>query len=193
MVKNLISRANTKIPVSTAAGLLAASFFVSAFLGLIRDRLLAAQFGLTGTLDAYFAAFSVPDLMFYLLVSGALSVTFIPVLTERLVTGNRKSAWELSSSLLNVLALGTLLASALIFIFADPLMWIVAPSFDIDRHELAVSLTRIIALNPFLFSISSVFASMQQAVGRFFFYALAPRSEERRVGKECRSRWSPYH
>lgn len=174
MVKNILSRANTKIAISTAAALLATSYFASALLGLIRDRLLAAQFGLGGTLDAYFAAFSIPDLVFYLLVSGALAVTFIPVLSERIVTNNRKSAWQLSSSVLNFLALATFAASILIFIFADPLMWLVAPKFDAARHQTAVELTRILALNPFLFSISTVFASMQQAFGRFFFFALAP-------------------
>jgi putative peptidoglycan lipid II flippase len=174
MVKALFWRANKNFKIGTAAGLLAGSYFASAILGLMRDRLLAARFGLDATLDAYFAAFSVPDLMFYLLVSGALAVTFIPVFSEKLATGNKKAAWELSSSIINFLGIVTFIGSILIFIFADPLMWLVAPAFDQGRHEVAVGLTRILALNPFLFSISSVYASMQQAFGRFFFYALAP-------------------
>lgn len=173
-MRNILKSANTKIAVSTAAALLAGSYLASSVLGLVRDRLLAARFGLSETLDAYFAAFSIPDLVFYLLVSGALSVTFIPVLNERLASHNKRSAWELSSSVLNFLAIGTFIASLGIFILADPLMWLVAPKFDISRHETAVALTRILAINPFLFSISTVFASMQQAFGRFFFYALAP-------------------
>jgi putative peptidoglycan lipid II flippase len=174
MINRVISRANRNISVGLAALLLGGSYFISALLGLVRDRLLAAQFGLGHTLDAYFAAFSIPDLLFYLLVSGALSVTFIPVLTERIVRHNRKSAWEVASSLLNLLGIATIIASILFFIFADQLMWLVAPAFDQERHDLAVSLARIIAINPFLFSISSVFASMQQAFGRFFFFAIAP-------------------
>jgi putative peptidoglycan lipid II flippase len=174
MVKALFWRANKSFKIGTAAWLLAGSYFASAVLGLMRDRLLAARFGLDATLDAYFAAFSIPDLMFYLLVSGALAVTFIPVFSERLAAGNKKAAWELSSSLINFLGIVTLIGSIVIFAFADPLMWLVAPAFDQNRHDLAVNLTRILALNPFLFSISSVYASMQQAFGRFFFYALAP-------------------
>lgn len=174
MIQKAISRANRRVTVSAAAGLLAGSYFLSALLGLLRDRLLAAHFGIAGTLDAYFAAFSLPDLMFYVLVSGALTVTLLPVLTDRLMHYNKKSAWDISSSTLNFLAFLTLLASVFIFIFADPLMWAVAPKFDQARHELAVSLTRILAINPFLFSISSVFATIQQAFGRFFFYSLAP-------------------
>ncbi len=174
MINKVISRANRNIKISTAALLLASSYFASGLLGLIRDRLLAAHFGIGGTLDAYFAAFSVPDLLFTLLVTGALAVTFIPVLTDRLVNHNRQSAWELSSSVVNFLALATFIGSILIFVFASPLMWLVAPKFDPTRHHIAVELTRILAINPFLFSISSVAAAMQQAFGRFFFYALAP-------------------
>ncbi|MBI3983939.1 murein biosynthesis integral membrane protein MurJ [Candidatus Microgenomates bacterium] len=174
MIRRVISRANRHIKISTAAGLLAGSYLLSGVLGLLRDRLLAARFGLGGVLDAYFAAFSIPDLVFYLLVTGALGVTFIPILSERIVHNNRASAWELSSSMINFLAIATLVASIILFAFADPLMWLVAPKFDLARHDLAVNLTRILAINPFLFSVSSVFASMQQAFGRFFFYALAP-------------------
>lgn len=171
MISRVISRANRHIKVSTAAGLLAGSYLLSGGLGLLRDRLLAARFGLGGVLDAYFAAFSIPDLIFFLLVTGALGVTFIPILSERIASNNRASAWELSSSVINFLAIITLIASILLFVLADPLMWLVAPKFDTARHDLAVNLTRILAINPFLFSVSSVFASMQQAFGRFFFYA----------------------
>jgi putative peptidoglycan lipid II flippase len=113
--------------------------------------------------------------MFFILISGALSVTFIPIFNKRYVNGNKKSAWELSSSLLNLFALTTFVASILILIFADPLVrYVVAPGLDEHTTFLAVSMMRIIAVNPLLFSVSSVFAAMQQAVGRFFFVSLAP-------------------
>ncbi len=113
--------------------------------------------------------------MFFVLVSGALSVTFIPVFNERLIKGKRKAAWELSTSLINFMALMTLIASVLIIIFADPLVrYVVGPGLDESGHGLAVSMMRVIAINPFLFAIASVIASIQQAIGRFTFYALAP-------------------
>lgn len=63
----------------------------------------------------------------------------------------------------------TFVASVLILIFADPLVrYVVAPGLDEHTTFLAISMMRIIAVNPLLFSISSVFAAMQQAVGRFF-------------------------
>ena len=109
------------------------------------------------------------------MVSGALSVTFIPVFNQRLADGNKKSAWEISTSILNLMAIVTLVASVLIIIFAEPLVrYVVGPGLDESGRALAVSMMRVIAINPFLFAIATVVASMQQAVGRFTFFAVAP-------------------
>lgn len=73
------------------------------------------------------------------------------------------------------MALATLVASILIIIFADPLVrYVVGPGLDESGRSLAISMMRVIAVNPFLFAVATVIASMQQAVGRFVFYALAP-------------------
>ncbi len=175
--KSVVQLANMKLSVKNAAIVLASSTLVSALLGLFRDRLLNSYY--LGTyptgIDAYTAAFTIPDFMFFILTSGALSVSFIPVFNQRLGAGNKKSAWELSSSLINLLALISLVVSVLIMIFADPLIrYIVSPGLDESGMILAINMTRVIALNPFLFSIATVLTSIQQAVGRFVFYAFAP-------------------
>jgi putative peptidoglycan lipid II flippase len=176
-VKGIVARANTRLTIQLAAFLLAGSTLLSSLLGLFRDRLLMSNYYDTYKvgIDAYTVAFVIPDFMFFLLVSGALSVTFIPVFTERLAHGNKKSAWQLSSSLINLMAVVTFAASLLIIIFADPLVrYVAGPGLDETGHGLAVSMMRVIAINPFLFAIASVIASMQQAIGRFTFFALAP-------------------
>ena len=175
--KSVVQLANIKLSVKAAAIVLASSTLISALLGLFRDRLLNSYY--LGThptgIDAYTAAFTIPDFMFFILTSGALAVSFIPVFNQRLTTGNKKSAWELSSSLLNLLAILTLITSVLIMIFADPLIrYIVSPGLDESGMILAINMTRVIAINPFLFSIATVLTSIQQAVGRFVFYAFAP-------------------
>lgn len=175
--KSVVQLANMKLSVKSAAIVLASSTLISALLGLFRDRLLNSYY--LGTyptgIDAYTAAFTIPDFMFFILTSGALSVSFIPVFNQRLTSGNKKSAWELSSSLLNLLAILTLVTSVLIMIFADPLIrYIVSPGLDESGMVLAINMTRVIAINPFLFSIATVLTSIQQAVGRFVFYAVAP-------------------
>ena len=125
--------------------------------------------------DAYTVAFTVPDFMFVILVSGALSVSFIPVFNQRLAKGNKRSAWALSTSIINLMALVTLIASILIIIFAEPLVrYVVGPGLDESSRGLAVRMMRVIAVSPFLFAIATVVTSMQQAVGRFAFFALAP-------------------
>lgn len=175
--KSVVQLANMKLSVKSAAIVLASSTLISALLGLFRDRLLNSYY--LGTyptgIDAYTAAFTIPDFMFFILTSGALAVSFIPVFNQRLATGNKKSAWELSSSLLNLLALLTLITSVLIMIFADPLIrYVVSPGLDESGMILAINMTRVIAINPFLFSIATVLTSIQQAVGRFVFYSFAP-------------------
>lgn len=172
-----IARANSKIPIRLVAVLLASSTLISALLGIYRDRLLNSMYYDTYKvgIDAYTAAFSIPDFMFLLLVSGALSVTFIPVFNSRLSKNNRESAWQLSSSVINFMALITLVASILIIIFAPFLVkYIIGPGMSESGQALAISMMRVIAINPFLFAISAVISSIQQAVGRFVFFALAP-------------------
>ncbi len=178
-VQSVVSRANTKLTVQFAAVLLASSSLIGMLFGFLRERLLNATYFDTYKvgLDAYTTAFTIPDFMFFILVSGALSVTFIPVFNQRLAGGNKKSAWELSTSMVNFMALATLIASVLIIIFAEPIIrYIVAPGFANSETAmgLSVSMMRVIAINPFLFAIATVVASMQQAAGRFTFYALAP-------------------
>lgn len=175
--RSVVQLANIKLSVKSAAVVLASSTLVSALLGLFRDRLLNSYY--LGTyptgIDAYTAAFTIPDFMFFILTSGALAVSFIPVFNQRLAAGNKKSAWELSSSLLNLLAILTFITSILIMIFADPLIrYVVSPGLDESGMILAINMTRVIAINPFLFSIATVLTSVQQAVGRFVFYAFAP-------------------
>lgn len=176
-LRSVVALANSKLPVQWAALFLASSTIASSLLGIYRTRTLnAAYYDTYKTgIDAYFVAFTIPDFMFFILVSGALSVSFIPVFNQRLAGGNKRSAWELSSSLINLMALAALVASVLIIIFAGPLVqYVVGPGLDEQGRNLAISMMRVIAINPFLFAIATVVSSMQQAVGRFTFLALAP-------------------
>src|SRR5690606_34953766 len=145
--------ANTRLTVQLAAVLLAGSTLLSSILGLYRDRLLNSMYYDTYPtgLDAYTVAFTVPDFMFYILVSGALSVTFIPVFNQRLASGYRVAAWRLSASMINLMALVTLAARLFIISFADPIVqYVVGPGLSESSRALAVSMMRVIAVNPFM-------------------------------------------
>ncbi|MDO9399195.1 MAG: lipid II flippase MurJ, partial [bacterium] len=87
--------------ITTAALLIAASSLISRFLGIFRDRILAGQFGAGDTLDIYYAAFRIPDLIFNLLILGALSAGFIPIFTsliknreDGIEKEKNKEAWQ---------------------------------------------------------------------------------------------------
>jgi len=175
--RTTLTKLNRKLPLKLAAALLAGSSLIASLLGIFRDRYFNSLYYLTypSGADAYAVAFTVPDFMFIILVSGALSVSFIPVFNQRLATGNKKSAWELSTSIMNLMALATFVTSILIIIFAEPLVrYVVGPGLDESSRSLAVSMMRVIAVSPMLFAVATVVTSMQQAVGRFAFFALAP-------------------
>ncbi len=174
-MKKFIKRANSRVSIGSAAALLAGTSLIGTVLGILRTKLIAQNFTLFET-DAYFAAFKIPDFIFFTLASGALGVAFLPVLADRLAEGNRKNAWILSSSLLNFISIVTGVASLAMLFLAPQLLRIVVneQAFGPEKFELAVIMMRMFSLNPLLFSVSSVLTSVQQAFGRFFFYAIAP-------------------
>jgi putative peptidoglycan lipid II flippase len=176
-VRKLLNRANNKLGVSGAATLLLAVSLIGQVLGFLRYKIVNANFPITGgqSTDAYFAAFKIPDFFFYTLAAGALGVAFIPILTEHLEKGDRKGVWDLTGSLLNLLAVVMAVVGFIIFIFAEPLIHhIVAPDLPTEQFNNAVTIMRLIAFNPLLFTISGILAGAQQAFGRFFFFAVGP-------------------
>jgi putative peptidoglycan lipid II flippase len=174
-VKKIVKKASGRIDVGWAAALLAGSALFGNLLGLLRERLILANFGFSIQTDAYKAAFALPDFMYFMLIAGTLSVSFIPVFSHRYHGGNKKSAWEVASSLLNLIGIASALSGIFVLIFAGPILRnLIAPGLDPDTQFLAVSMMRIFAINPILFGISTVLTSVQQAKGRFLFYAIAP-------------------
>src|SRR5471032_3320212 len=100
-------RKKSRLSIGNAAALLIAAAFAGQLLGFLRTKLVNANFPTTGphSTDAYFAAFNIPDLFFFTLAAGALGVAFMPVLSDKLHHGDKKGIWELSASLMNLLAI----------------------------------------------------------------------------------------
>jgi putative peptidoglycan lipid II flippase len=170
--------------IALAALLIGGSSLVSRFLGIFRDRILAGQFGAGDTLDIYYAAFRIPDLIFNLLVLGALSAGFIPIFTgliknplekiRNFFGDNYKDAWELTSNVLNILGIGLIILCGLGVIFAPQFMKLITPGFDREKMALTVGLSRIMFLSPIFLGISSVFGGVLQSFKRFFVYSMSP-------------------
>lgn len=166
-----------RISIGNVAFLLICTSFAGQLLGFLRTKLVNGNFALTGphSTDAYFAAFAIPDFFFFTLSAGALGVAFMPVLSDYLMRHGRKAVWELSTSLLNLLAVIMFFVGLFIVIFARPLIHhVVAPNLTPEQLTNATVIMRLLAFNPLLFTISGILTSVQQTLGRFFFYALAP-------------------
>ncbi len=176
-MNRFIKRANNKLGVSGAATLLLGISLIGQVLGFLRYKIVNANFPVTGaeSTDAYFAAFKIPDFFFYTLAAGALGVAFIPILSEHLERGDKKGVWDLTSSLLNFLAIIMAIVGVVMFVFAEPLVKLLVPaSFTPEQLHNAVTIMRCISFNPLLFTISGILAGAQQTFGRFFFYATGP-------------------
>lgn len=173
-----IKRSNKlKLNLPNAAALLMFAAFLSQLLGFLRTKLVNANFPISGphSTDAYFAAFNIPDLFFFTLSAGVLGVALLPVLADRIQSKGSRSAWELSTSILNILAVVMFVLGVLTVIFAHPLIqYIVAPNLPPANINTAATIMRFLAFNPFLFTVSGVLTSVQQSLGKFFFYAIAP-------------------
>ncbi|MDQ3064738.1 MAG: oligosaccharide flippase family protein [bacterium] len=177
MKSRIIDRANKKISFGGVAALLMATALIAQVLGFLKVKFINANFDYLGTesTDAFFAAFKVPDFFFYTVAAGALGVAFIPFLADHLEKHDKEGVWELASSLLNLMAVATAFVGVIIFIFAEPLIsHIVAPGMNHHQLHDATIIMRLIAFNPFLFTLSGILTATQQVFGRFFFYAIGP-------------------
>ena len=171
----MIKWLNGKSETITSAAAIVASFSVlSRLVGFVRDRILAGAFGAGDTLDIYFAAFRIPDLLFQLMVVGALSASFIPLFTKYYKKGKNKKEWELTNKILNLLVLGFGVFILLGMVFIDPLAGVIAPGFDPEKQEALAVMARVMFGAQFLLCISMVFGSVLQGAKNFFLYSLAP-------------------
>jgi putative peptidoglycan lipid II flippase len=125
-------------------------------------------------LDAYYAAFRVPDLLYSLLVLGALSAAFIPVFTEFLAEKKEEEAWKLASGTLTLLLLFLGGLSLIGIVLAPALTEVIAPGFPPEKMDLVIMLTRVMLLSPIFLAISAVFGGVLVSFKQFAAYSLAP-------------------
>ena len=124
-----------------SAALVVMLFFVaSRATGLAREMIIGAQFGTSADLDAYLAAFRVPDLLFQLVAGGALGSAFIPTFTAYWVKDDRRGAWLLFSRVLNLMTLLIVVLAGLAALFALPLVQhVIAPGFPPEQQALTAN------------------------------------------------------
>jgi putative peptidoglycan lipid II flippase len=158
------------------AGLIVSgAFLVSRVLGWLRVVIIGNTFPAGPELDAFFAAFRLPDLMFQLVAAGALSSAVIPIVSGLLANGETTRTWRVVSTIANLMLIGLLILGVIVFIAAPLIVpTIIAPGWDEARWSRTVDLTRIMILSPIFLSLGSLASSALNARGRFAASAVAP-------------------
>ncbi len=150
------------------------SVLLSRVLGFFREWALAAQVGSNALTDAYYAAFTIPDILNYLLAAGALSVTFVPVFLEYFMSRREEEAWRIFSTVLTTMTLLLIALLIIAEIYAPVLTGWLAPGFPPEQQALVTRLTRIMLPAQAFFFIGGVMSAVQYAQNRFLIPSLAP-------------------
>jgi putative peptidoglycan lipid II flippase len=172
----LPQKAGSRISLGNAATVLVVVALLGQALGFLRNRLISTNFTVhdPGSSDAFFVAFQIPDFFYYAIAGGAIGVALIPFLSDKIERGDKKGLWEITNSLLNLLTVVMLGFSVAMMVFAPQLVHLLAPNLPADHSEEAVTIMRFISFSPLFFALSGILTGVQQAYGRFFFYAIAP-------------------
>ena len=161
--------------IAIASVIWAASILLSRIMGLVREQIIGRTLGAGREADIYFASFTLPDFLNYLLAAGALSIVFIPIFVEYLERGDQKGGWKAFSVIANfILVVGTA-GIVLLMVYARPLAGVVAPGFtDPTAVDTLVRLMRIILPAQFFHIVGGLLSAAMQARDRHLLPAMAP-------------------
>lgn len=161
--------------LATAGLVLTGAALASRVLGWLRLLVIGSQFGASRELDAYFAAFRIPDAIFQLVIAGALSAALIPVFAGYRARGQETEAWALASSVINLVLIALVGLSVALILLAPWLVpTVVAPGFDAETTELTVQLTQVMLLSPIFIGMGAVVSGLLNSYQRFVLPAVAP-------------------
>lgn len=145
----------------------------SYILGMLRDRTFAQTFGASRDLDAYNAAFLIPDLLFNILIASGIAAAFVPIFLD-LFNSNRQKAYEYTNSVISGATSLMIFSALILFIFSGSIAYLAAPGFPPEDLATVSKILRILAISPILFGISNTLGAMLIAKKRFLFYGLSP-------------------
>lgn len=167
--------ARTSAATLARAGLIvAATYLVARILGYVRVLIIGTTFGAGADLDAFFAAFRIPDLIFQLVAAGAVASALVPLIAGLLATGEQARAWRLVSTVANLMLAALVVLAVVAFVVAEPLVAAITPGFDAAGLAKTVDLTRIMLVAPILLALGAVATSALNADRRFGASAVAP-------------------
>lgn len=161
--------------LARATILLMTLFVISRALGLARDVVISYQFGTSRALDAYFAAFNIPDFLFNLVAGGALGSAFLPVFSAALAARDSARAWQIARGVITLILLIISAIAAALALFAPQIVALtVARGFSPADQALTADLMRWMLFTPIVFGVSGIVMSILNAHQHFLLPALAP-------------------
>jgi putative peptidoglycan lipid II flippase len=153
--------------------IVAAGYLLSRVLGLVREIMISSRFGTDVALDAFRAAFTIPDLIYLVVAGGALGSAVIPIFSEYLTHGDEAGAWRLASGVLNLALVGLVLACGLVALFAEPLVALtVGRGFDAEQQALTVRIMRLLLIQPALLGLGGLAKAVLESFERFTLPAI---------------------
>lgn len=175
MVKRIFNLIHKEISgLHEAAYLLAVFALFSQVLALVRDRLLAYFFGAGSTLDTYYAAFRIPDIIFVAIASIVSVYVLIPFLAEKSSISKEKEK-EFIDIIFSAFFFIIIIISVVAFIFTPQIIKVFFPGFtDPEQFKNLILLTRVLLLQPIFLGFSNLFASITQIHKKFILYSLSP-------------------
>jgi putative peptidoglycan lipid II flippase len=160
--------------IGIASAIWASSILLSRIMGLMREQIIGRTLGASRQADLYFASFTLPDFLNYLLAAGALSIVFIPIFLSYIERADHEGGWKALSAIANLILLVGGVGIALLMVFARPLAGLVAPGFTAAGEvDTLVRLIRIVLPAQFFLVIGGLFSAALQAQDLHFLPAMA--------------------
>ena len=158
----------------SATLLLMASVMLGRIIGYLREMYVAWAFGAGPKTDAYVAAFTLPDFLFYILAGGTASITFISIYTRKISAGQKREAQEAFNSTITIMTVVMIFGTILVEIFTPQFERLIFPHFTAEQMQLCVHLTRVLLPGQIFFYAGGVVSAVLYSRQMFLFPALSP-------------------
>lgn len=149
-------------------------FALSRVFGLVRNIVIAQEFGTGREYEAFLAAVEVPDIVFQVLAGGAVASAFIPVFQSYFTHGQEAQAWRMTRSAMTLAAIATAAVSLVLFVLARDLAEVLVPGWNAADKDLTATLMRTMLVCPVLFAVSCFATSVLNSFDRFIATMVAP-------------------
>lgn len=161
--------------IGKRTGVIGGLTLVSRISGLIRDAVIAFFFGTSAAADAFYMAFTIPNLLRRLVAEGALTISFVPIFSAELKK-SRESAKILSDQAFTYLTLFLVLLCVAGIYFSPSIVKVIAAGFADDPNQVALTIKLTQLCFPYLFfvSLAALAMGLLNSLKKFASPAAAP-------------------